>query len=133
MKYPNGVKLTVGSKGPRGVKFIGDKGWINIAVHGASLTASDGSLLRSVIQPDEIHLHASPGGHREDFIQAVKTRGETVCTAEVGHRTNSACCLAEIVMLLGRKLKWDPKTEKFDNDDEANRMVGRVMREPWTL
>jgi hypothetical protein len=36
-------------------------------------------------------------------------------------------------MLLGRKLKWDPDKEQFINDDEANRMVGRAMRGPWSL
>ncbi len=34
---------------------------------------------------------------------------------------------------LGRKLKWDPKAERFDNDDQANAMLTRPMRKPWTL
>jgi hypothetical protein len=36
-------------------------------------------------------------------------------------------------MLLGRKLYWDPDAELFKNDDEANRMLSRSMRAPWTL
>jgi len=133
LKYANGVKLMVESKAPRGVKFIGDKGWINVAIHGAHLSASDPELLKSKIGPDEIHLHESPGSHRDDFLKAVATRGETVCPAEVGHRTNSALCLCEIAILRGRPLKWDPKAEKFLNDAEADRMIGRTMRAPWRL
>ena len=133
LKYANGMTLLVESRGPRGVKFIGDKGWINVAIHGASLSASDGELLKSKIGPDEIHLHESIGGHREDFIKAVRTRGEAVAPAEVGHRTNSACCLCEMAMLLERPLKWDPKAEKFVNDAEADRMISRTMRPPWSL
>jgi hypothetical protein len=36
-------------------------------------------------------------------------------------------------MLLGRKLQWDPEAEKFVGDDEANAMLTRKQREPWTM
>ncbi|MGL6194232.1 MAG: hypothetical protein ACRC2T_05360, partial [Thermoguttaceae bacterium] len=32
---------------------------------------------------------------------------------------------------LGRKVKFDPKTETFPGDEEANRMITRATREPW--
>jgi hypothetical protein len=35
-------------------------------------------------------------------------------------------------MRLGRKLKWDPAAEKFPEDAEAQKMVSREMRKPWT-
>ena len=34
-------------------------------------------------------------------------------------------------MILGRDLDWDPVNEKFINDEEANKMLSREMREPW--
>jgi hypothetical protein len=34
---------------------------------------------------------------------------------------------------LGRKLRWDPAREAFVGDDEANRLLDRPMRAPWTL
>jgi hypothetical protein len=36
-----------------------------------------------------------------------------------------------IAMKLGRPLEWDPKTEKFKNDPEANAMLTRKEREPY--
>jgi hypothetical protein len=33
---------------------------------------------------------------------------------------------------LGRKLKWDPMTERFDGAD-ANRMLYRIPRAPWCV
>jgi hypothetical protein len=36
-----------------------------------------------------------------------------------------------IAMKLGRPLEWDPKTERFKNDDEANSMLTRGERAPY--
>ncbi|MCJ7777426.1 MAG: hypothetical protein MUP16_03840, partial [Sedimentisphaerales bacterium] len=58
---------------------------------------------------------------------------EPIAPAEVGHRTATICHLANIAMLLQRKLKWDPAKESFVGDDVANRMLGRSSRSPWRL
>ena len=34
-------------------------------------------------------------------------------------------------MKLGRPLEWDPKTEKFKGDAEANAMLSRAERGPY--
>jgi myo-inositol 2-dehydrogenase/D-chiro-inositol 1-dehydrogenase len=36
-------------------------------------------------------------------------------------------------MKLGRKLEWDPETERFIDDEEANRWLDYSHREPWTV
>jgi hypothetical protein len=41
--------------------------------------------------------------------------------------------LGNISMRLGRKLNWDPVRETFPEDEEANTMLSRPMREPWSL
>jgi hypothetical protein len=41
--------------------------------------------------------------------------------------------IGNIAMDLGRKLRWDPRAERFPDEPEANRMLSRTMREPWTL
>jgi predicted dehydrogenase len=133
MKYANGVRLICQSKPPRGVKFTGDRGWVFIAIHGGHLSAEPAGLLREKIGKNDIHLHESIGGHKEDFLRAIRTRGDVVAPVHAGHRTNSACALGEIAMLLGRKLRWDPTAERFADDESANGMVGRPMRSPWKL
>ncbi len=71
--------------------------------------------------------------HHKNFVDAVKSRKQPFASAEVGHRTASLCHLNNIAMALGRKLKWDPAKEQFENDDEANARITPKMRPPWHL
>jgi predicted dehydrogenase len=130
--YADGLKLVGTTDLPRGIKFEGEDGWIHVHIHGCGLDASDRELLREKIGDDEIHLGRSPGHHR-NFLDCVKSREDTMATAEIGHRTATICHLNNIAMLLGRKLKWDPVKEKVIGDDEANALLTPKMRAPWHL
>jgi myo-inositol 2-dehydrogenase / D-chiro-inositol 1-dehydrogenase len=50
---------------------------------------------------------------------------------EIGHRACSICLITHISMKLGRKLEWNPLTEQFVNDAEANKMLSRSQRYPY--
>jgi hypothetical protein len=39
--------------------------------------------------------------------------------------------LGNIAMKLQQDLDWDPKAEQFINNDLANSMLKRTMKEPW--
>jgi len=130
--YANGVRMIGANQGPRGLKFEGDEGWIFIHIHGAKLEASKESILKEKIRDDEIQLGRT-SGHHENFLDAVRSRKDPFATAESGHRTASICHLNNIAMLVGRPLKWDPKTEQITNDPEANAMLCPKMRPPWHL
>jgi predicted dehydrogenase len=136
-EYADGVTLDVASNNyhPQGVRFIGDDGWVHVTR--GSIDASPRSVLKERIRPDEIHLPRPPGeerqGHRADFLQCVRTRREPITPIEVAQRSVTVAHLGNIAMLLGRRLRWDAGTERFCNDEEANRMLSRAMREPWRL
>ncbi|MFH1717756.1 MAG: Gfo/Idh/MocA family oxidoreductase [Planctomycetota bacterium] len=129
-KYANGVRLFYSISRPH-VRFEGTEGWIEADYNDRSIKAEPASILKSPIGPDEIHLPLK--SEKRDFIDAVKTRGQTLADAEVGHRTTSLCQLGHIAIQLGRKLKWDPDNERFTNDETANRLLSRPMRSPWRL
>jgi hypothetical protein len=76
-------------------------------------------------------LYAS-NDHMGNFFECVRTRKAPVASAEIGHRSVSVCHLGAISTRLGRKLQWDPQKEQFVGDDEANKMVAREQRKPWT-
>jgi myo-inositol 2-dehydrogenase/D-chiro-inositol 1-dehydrogenase len=129
-KYANGVRLIYKISRPY-VRFEGTDGWVEADYNNRSLAANPESILKSPVRPDEIHLPLKD--EKRDFIDAVKTRGQTLADAEVGHRTTSLCQLGHIAIQLGRKLRWDPDAERFTNDDTANRLLSRPMRSPWRL
>jgi predicted dehydrogenase len=130
--YANGVKMVGGTDGPRGVKFEGSDGWVFIHVHGGKLEASSPDLLKLKADDFKVKLGRSRG-HQRNFLDAVRSREQPVAPAEAGHRTASVCHLNNIAMLLGRKLKWDPKEERFAEDGEANKLLTPRMRPPWKL
>jgi len=129
-KFADGVRLIYKVDRPY-VRFEGERGWIQAEYTGRKLTAQPASLLKSVIKPDELHLPLL--SEKQDFINAVKTRGQTLADAEVGHRTCSLCQIGHIAIQIGRKLKWDPDAERFENDPAANRLCHRNYRAPWHI
>ena len=52
---------------------------------------------------------------------------------EAGHQATTLTILSDIATRLRRKLTWDWKSERFVHDEEANRMLSRAMRSPWSL
>ena len=126
--YANGVTLICRSKGENGIRFEGSDGWVFVSR--SRIDASPKKLLSSVIGPDEIHLYESKD-HRGDLVDCIRTRAEPMASVEIGHRSATVCHLGNIAMILGRKLKWNPATERFVGDAAADRMLGRAMRSPW--
>ena len=112
--------------------FHGDKGWVHVNRKG--IWAEPESLLKVTIKPDEIHLDAGAvGSHYENFIQCVRSRKDPIAPVEAGHQASYLGMIAEISIRLGRALRWDPKAERFINDDQANRLLSEPMRNPWHL
>ena len=127
--YANDVKLIL-KTGGGSTRFEGTEGWVFVTR--GKIDAEPKSLLTSKIGPDEIHLYNNRD-HKQNFLDCIRSRKDTICTAEIGHRSSSVCHLGNIAMLLGRKLRWDPKAERFINDSAANNMLTRAMRAPWRL
>lgn len=75
------------------------------------------------------------GDHYENFVKAVLARDTKLQNGplEQGHLAAGMAHLANISHRLGRKVNFDPKTEKFINDKEANAMLGRKGRAPYMM
>ena len=131
-KYSDGVRLIVTSGNPS-LRFEGSEGWIGNRGWRAPLQAESKSILDSVIGPNEIHLYTCKAGEQRNFLDCVKSRKDCYFPPEIGQRCFTIAHIGNISMLLGRKLQWNPETERFVNDEQANRMLSRAMRSPWRL
>ncbi len=131
-KYKNGVTMIVDADEPR-IRFEGTSGWVGNRGWRGNLEAQPMEILDSVIGPNETHLYTCADGEHRNFLDCVKTRRDPYFPVEIGHRCSSVLHLGNIAMLLGRKLKWDPDSEIFPDDEEANRMLARTARSPWQL
>lgn len=146
-KYANGVTMIVSNEFPNGIKFEGTKGWIFVSrgdyqvtstdptkpgERAKRLDASDPSLLTSVIGENEFRFTVSKE-HHGNWLEAIRDNKATIAPVEEAHRACSACLLHHIAMKLKRKLYWDPKTEKFRNDAEANAMLSRPQRKKYEV
>jgi hypothetical protein len=71
--------------------------------------------------------------HRENFIYAVRNRKDPIVPVETGHRTCVTCLLGLIANELERPVKWDPTTQYFVNDSEAEKHYHRDYRDGYKL
>lgn len=69
----------------------------------------------------------------KDFSKAVKNREKFALNEANGHRSCTLVNLGKIAVRLGRKLKFDPKAQRFVGDKAANRLVNQPMRSPWHI
>ena len=73
--------------------------------------------------------------HWANFVECVRSRKveDLACDILEGHRSAALCHLANISYRLGRKLVFNPETEKFVNDAEADKFLTRQYRKPYVL
>lgn len=128
-RYADGVHLWMDIK-QKGTRFDGDKGWIQLLDDGTVLAEPKG-VLQGTHPPEGDYKVMAP--HIRNFLDCMRTRKLTVSNPETTQRAHSIVHCAGISLRLGRKVRWDPESELFIGDDEANNMLARTMRAPWSI
>jgi len=132
--YEDGVKIVLRSSGTfqdRYIRFVGSDGWIQVDDQTNVITAEPESILRD--RAISARGWAQTGDHVRNWLDCIKSRGRTICHPESAHRATTVCHAVSIGLRLGRSLKWDPQAERFVGDAQANTMLQRAMRPPWTV
>jgi Oxidoreductase family, C-terminal alpha/beta domain len=82
----------------------------------------------------DLEKHCAPAirGHMQDFLTAIANRGKPIADIEQGTTSSISCILANVSMQLGRTLEWDLVENRVVDDSEANKLLRRSYRRPWT-
>jgi len=132
-RYANGVKLVMRPDGWLGlgtcsVRYEGDEGWVETGDGGELRTEPESLRAGRKISGESVGL---PANHIRNWLECVKTRGQPAANADVACQSHIASHAAYIAWQLKRTLRYDPAKNEFLNDDEANRMRSRALREPF--
>src|SRR5574340_1255484 len=105
---------------------------------------SEGYMLIKGYETFEVYLgqkrapgpkRSAGGSHWANFIKAVRSRktSDQNGPVETAHLASALAHLGNISFRLQRQLKFDPKTEKFIGDAQANSMLARKYRAPYIV
>lgn len=131
LTYANGIKVTHENFGKmNAIQVIGSQG--NMVIQRGKIETDPISLKEHQFSSTEKQIYVSKN-HYQDFIDAIKKRSQPVADVETGHRSATVGNLANIAYTLKRPLKWNPKSEKFVNDSEANSLTSRTMKKEWKV
>jgi hypothetical protein len=133
-RYANGVKLILRDNNwlPLGscpVRFEGETGWVETADDGDLVASNDALLVGK-----KAKVSGYPANfHIRDFLDCVRSRGQTRANADAACHAHIACHASNISLFLKRKVKYDPVKNEFIGDEQANRLRSEALREPWRL
>ena len=135
-KYANGAVMTsepFDKKLTKGVKFWGEKGWIEVSRGYFKSSDEKLALPASAMKVEGPYETRIP--HQLNFIESVRMRKDPVVPVEIGHSSCTVCNLGNIACSLKRTVKWNPATETFidDTDGAATKLMHYEYRKGYKL
>jgi predicted dehydrogenase len=118
-----------------GAIFVGEKGRIEITRN--DFRTDPVNLIKELPPAEEVQKWTRAQWqakyHMQDWMDSMRSRKTPIADVEIGHRSISVCHLVNITRQLGRKLEWNPESERFTGDAEANDYVTRRRRKGFEL
>ena len=139
MKLPNGNVATLVSKPGTDIHITGEKGRLSVNRGGLRgkfvKRLKDNPADKAWLNEEVARLYRNKPirGHMANFFDCVKDRSLPISDVFTHINSVNSCHMANIAMLLGRKIKWDPRKQEFIGDAEANQLTSREQREPYAI
>ncbi len=134
MVYENYPFTAYGLHGfDNGNVFYGTKGYMIFSRRGA-FSVFLGPKSKPGPTEGDVRGERGYGEHMTEFLSAVRSGNrQTRSRAEVAHRSCALVHLGEIACRTTGRLDFDPKTETFIDNDDANAMLSKSYRQPYGL
>ncbi len=111
--------------------FYGDKGYLVVKNYGTyeSYLGQNREKGPARSERGELDLHMA------NWLDAVRARDKSIQNGPVesGHLSSALAHLGNISYRLGRQLNFDPISERFIGDEDANAMLTRQYRAPYLM
>jgi predicted dehydrogenase len=122
--YDDGCKIILDgeAKDPNAAYIEGPKG---------KLYAGFKSDIPNLAQ--KLALLPDPAPQVTNFLDSVKYRTPFALNESNGFRSCTVVNMGKIALQLGRTLHFNPVTQEFVNDAEANKLLNPPMRAPWNI
>jgi predicted dehydrogenase len=140
-RFQNGVDLTIADHGRNGIMFTGTEGRIFVnreSVQGKPVEDLATRPLKreqfTVYDQDNLDRPERSGkldailNHMGNFFDCIQSRKTPISDVAGQHRSISVCHLGNLSMKLGRALQWNPESEEFVDDPQANTLLKREQR-----
>jgi predicted dehydrogenase len=111
-----------------GAEFYGTAGQMFVSRRGKLELLADRNKR---VEVDVKLVGQDDAAHVKNFCDAIRGEAELTNDALTGHLTTSLCHLGNIATRLGRTLSFDPGSEQFPADAEANALLRREYRDHW--
>ncbi len=116
------------------IELYGTKGLMLLGRHGGGWQVFTKTHQRKPQVVEEQYGRFANEEHFGNFIDCIRTRQTPNADVEEGHRSAILVHLANISYRLGgRKLNFDPQTETFLGDEEANALLRREQRKEFAI
>ena len=114
---------------------VGEAGWV--AANRGKVWSSQPGLTERNWPKDNPALQLMDRGgqmdHFQSLVDAIRYGTPVNAPMEIGQLSTTLCHLTSIGIETQRPLNWNSSAERFVDDPQADRLLGRSMRAPWTL
>ena len=115
------------------IGYAGGKGYGNPVYREGGRLAGTGAKVAMEPRAGKGSASYDTTSHTRNFLDCIKSRGK--CNADVltGHLSTSATLIGNIAHKTRSFLEWDTKSERFTNNEAANRYLQYRYRAPYKL
>lgn len=117
-----------------GIAFLGNHGTLVVNRAGWEVVAEeadDEPLMEPV--PFVEGVGSNHEAHARDFVDAIRSRRDPICTVEHGRRAALFAHLGNIACRTNSRLVWDGAARRFVDNKKADSLLRPVYRAPWTF
>ena len=134
MIYENYPFTSYGIHGfDNGNVFYGTEGYMVFSRRGAFSTYLGPKGVPGPTEGKDIRTERGYAEHMKEFLSSIRTREMTKANPQTAHYSCALVHLGEIAYRTSGRVDFDPQTETFKNNDEANALLTKEYRKPFVL